>query len=114
MLAKSRVDIRQGVDLKLLEREHEINGLLNSHAQRLLSIHGAGAEDKATALKEEIGDRESELHEVELAIRKSSPQYSAITQPSHSRCASCKSRYSTTKRCCSKMRWAKSAATCGR
>ena len=81
MLAEARVDIRQGVDPKLLRREHEIAGLLNSNAQRLLTLHGAGTEDKAAALKKEISDLERESQQLELAIRKSSPQYSAMTQP---------------------------------
>ena len=81
MLAEARVDIRQGVDPKLLQREHELAGLLNSSAQRLLTLHGAGTEEKAAALKKEISDLESESQKLELAIRKSSPQYSAMTQP---------------------------------
>jgi CHAT domain-containing protein/Tfp pilus assembly protein PilF len=81
MLAEARVNIRQGVDPKLLQREHEIAGLLNSKAQRLMALHGADAEEKGSVLKKEIGDLESEAQQVELAIRKSSPQYSAITQP---------------------------------
>jgi CHAT domain-containing protein/predicted negative regulator of RcsB-dependent stress response len=81
MLAEARVDIRQGVDPKLLQREHEIAGLLNSNAQRLLTLRGSAAEEKATALKKEISDLETEQQQIELAIRKSSPQYAAITQP---------------------------------
>ena len=81
MLAEAQVDIRQGVDPKLLQREHEIAGLLSSNAQRLLTLRGAGTEEKAAALKKEISQLESESQQVELAIRKSSPQYSAMTQP---------------------------------
>ena len=68
MLAEARVDIRQGVDPKLLQREHEIAGLLNSNAQRLLTLRGAGTEEKAAALKKEISEMESESQQVELAI----------------------------------------------
>jgi len=81
MLAEAHVDIRQGVDPKLLQREHEIAGLLNSNAQRLLTLRGAGTEEKAAALKKEISDLETESQQLELAIRRSSPQYSAMTQP---------------------------------
>jgi len=81
MLAEARVDIRQGVDPKLLQREHEIAGLLNSNAQRLLTLRGSAAEEKATALKKAISDLETEQQQIELAIRKSSPQYAAMTQP---------------------------------
>jgi CHAT domain-containing protein len=81
MLAEARVDVRQGVDPKLLLREHEIAGLLNSNAQRLLTLRGAGTEEKAAALKKEISALETESQQLEVAIRKSSPQYSAMTQP---------------------------------
>jgi CHAT domain-containing protein len=81
MLAESRVDIRQGVDPKLVQREHEIAGLLNSNAQRLLTLRGPGTQEKAATLKKEIGDLESESQQVELAIHKNSPQYAAMTQP---------------------------------
>jgi CHAT domain-containing protein len=81
MLAEAQVDIRQGVDPKLLQREHEIAGLLNSNAQRLLTLRGAGTDEKAATLKKEISELESESQQLELAIRKSSPQYSAMTQP---------------------------------
>jgi CHAT domain-containing protein len=81
MLAEARVDFRQGVDPRLLERQREISGLLNSKAERLLTLRGDGAQERATALKQEIRELEGESEQVELAIRKSSPRYSAITQP---------------------------------
>jgi CHAT domain-containing protein/predicted negative regulator of RcsB-dependent stress response len=81
MLAEARVDFRRGVDPKLLTREHELSGLLNSKAQRLLTPRGAGTEEKAVALKKEISDLEDQYRQLELEIRKSSPEYAAVTQP---------------------------------
>ncbi|HEX7288304.1 MAG TPA: CHAT domain-containing protein [Candidatus Angelobacter sp.] len=81
MLAETRVDFRQGVDPKLLERERELSGLLNSRSQRLLMLRGPGADEKAAALKKEIAGIEGEYRQLELQIRKSSPVYSAIMQP---------------------------------
>jgi CHAT domain-containing protein/tetratricopeptide (TPR) repeat protein len=81
MLAEARVDFRRGVDPKLLAKEHELSGLLNSKAQRLLTLRGAGTEDKAAALKKEISDLEDQYRQVELEIRKDSPEYAAVTQP---------------------------------
>jgi CHAT domain-containing protein/Tfp pilus assembly protein PilF len=81
MLAETRVDFRQGVDPRLLQRERELSGLLNSKSQKLLTLRGAGTDEKAASLKKEISDLEGEYQQVELAIRKSSPEYAAITQP---------------------------------
>lgn len=81
MLAEARVDFRRGVDPKLLAQEHELSGLLNSKAQRLLTLRGAGTEDKAAALKKEISGLEDQYQQLELEIRKSSPEYAAVTQP---------------------------------
>ena len=81
MLAEARVDFRRGVDPRLLAREHELSGLLNSKAQRLLTLRGAGTEEKAAALKKEISDLEDQHRQLELEIRKSSPEYAAVTQP---------------------------------
>ena len=81
MLAEARVDIRQGVDPALLERQRALVGQLNSKAERLLGLHGEGAEEKAAALKQEIGELEEQSQQLQLVIRKSSPHYSAITQP---------------------------------
>jgi CHAT domain-containing protein/Tfp pilus assembly protein PilF len=81
MLAEARVDFRQGVDPTLIERQRALTGALNSKAERLLTLHGDGAADKAAALQLEISELEDQSQQVELAIRKSSPRYSAITQP---------------------------------
>ncbi len=81
MLAEARVDLRQGVDPKLLAKEHELSGLLNSKSQRLLTLRGSGSQEKADALKKEISELEDQYRQLELEIRKNSPEYAAITQP---------------------------------
>lgn len=81
MLAEARVDFRQGVDPALIERQRALTGALNSKAERLLTLHGEGASDKAAALQHEISELEDQSQQLELAIRKSSPRYSAVTQP---------------------------------
>jgi CHAT domain-containing protein len=81
MLAEARVDFRRGVDPNLLAKEHEFSGLLSSKSQRLLMLRGAGSQEKADALKKEISDLEDQYRQLELEIRKNSPEYAAITQP---------------------------------
>lgn len=81
-LGESRVNIRQGVDPALLEKERELTQVLNAKAQREMQrkVSKASAEELAT-LRREISSLEDEYLQVQEAIRKSSPQYAALTQP---------------------------------
>jgi CHAT domain-containing protein/tetratricopeptide (TPR) repeat protein len=80
MLAASGTAIREGVDAKLLERERDISNLLNAKGARLLALHANSPQ--AADLTQEIRDLESEYQDVQAAIRKNSPRYAAVTQPS--------------------------------
>jgi len=81
-LNEARIDIRQGVDRALIEKEQELTRVLSAKAQRelQLKIRNGSSEEIAT-LQREIGALEDEYQQVQAAIRKSSPQYSALTQP---------------------------------
>jgi CHAT domain-containing protein/predicted negative regulator of RcsB-dependent stress response len=82
MLNESKLDIRRGVDLALLERERSLQQLLNAKAEsqmRLLnSLH---TEDQALKVKAEIDAIISDYRKVESEIRAVSPHYAALTQP---------------------------------
>lgn len=81
-LAESGVNIRQGVDPALLERERELSRLLNSKAARLMSLLGQrNRQEQAAALKKEVDALEAEHQQVLGDIRRRSPHYAAITQP---------------------------------
>ena len=80
MLAASGTSIREGADANLLERERDISNLLNAKGARLLAL--SATSPQATELQQEIRDLESEYQDVQAAIRKSSPRYAAVTQPS--------------------------------
>jgi CHAT domain-containing protein len=80
MLAASGTAIREGADAKLLERERDISNLLNAKGARLLALRGTGPQ--AAALTQEVRDLESEYQDVQAAIRKSSPRYASVMQPS--------------------------------
>jgi CHAT domain-containing protein len=73
-------DVRTGVDPKLIEREREITNTLNAKGARLLPL--AATNPRAVALQQEIRDLESQYQDVEAAIRKNSPGYAALAQPS--------------------------------
>lgn len=83
MLAESGVDLRQGVDPALLERERDLSQVLNAKAERLMRLRGQGNTDEQVAsLKKEVSALENEYQQVQGDIRRSSPHYAAITQPS--------------------------------
>jgi CHAT domain-containing protein/predicted negative regulator of RcsB-dependent stress response len=77
-LTETKVDIRQGVDAKLIARERELAQQLNAKAERLTQRNTAS---QMEALKKEIGQLETDYDQVRTTIRKASPRYAAITQP---------------------------------
>ncbi|HEX8136636.1 MAG TPA: CHAT domain-containing tetratricopeptide repeat protein [Pyrinomonadaceae bacterium] len=82
MLAESGLDVRQGVDPALLERESELSGRLSAKAARLVSLLGQqNRQEQAAVLKREVGALEEEHQQVLGDIRRRSPHYAAITQP---------------------------------
>jgi CHAT domain-containing protein/Tfp pilus assembly protein PilF len=81
MLSESGADIREGADPKLLSRERETASLLNAKGARLLLLMGR-ATPQADALQQEVRALESQYRDIEAEIRKNSPRYAALTQPS--------------------------------
>ena len=81
-LSEARIDIRQGVDAALIDKERDLTRVMNAKAQRemQLKVRKGSAEELAT-LQREISALEDEYQQVQAAIRKSSPQYAALTQP---------------------------------
>jgi len=81
-LAESNVDIRQGVDPQLLERERALQRQLNAKAAaRVKSYNDKGAEAITTAFDKEIAELTSLYQEVDAQIRASSQRYAALTRP---------------------------------
>lgn len=82
MLSEAHVDVRQGVDAKLIEQERNLGQVINAKAQRQIQLKAQkGSEEEIAALDKEIGTLEDEYQQVQVAIRKSSPQYASLTQP---------------------------------
>ena len=81
-LSETRVDIRQGVNAGLIEKERELSRELNAKAERemQLKVRKGSAEELAT-VRREISALEDEYQQVQATIRQSSPQYAALTQP---------------------------------
>lgn len=80
-LMEANADIRQGVDAALLQREREIQRLLNAKAQAQLQLHSQHSRVQATAIAEEIQTLIKQLQQVETEIRKTSPHYASLMQP---------------------------------
>jgi len=82
LLAEARADIRQGVDVQLVERERSLQRQLNAKAtaqQRLLG--GRHTPEQATVVERELAALTGEYQDVEAQIRRTSPRYAALTQP---------------------------------
>jgi CHAT domain-containing protein len=82
LLTESRIDVRQGVDSSLLERERSLQRLLNAKAAAqfaLLTRKHTPAQ--AEAFAKEIAFLTTEYEELRAQIRARSPRYSALTQP---------------------------------
>jgi len=82
LLTEARVDIRQGIEPALLERERHLQESLNAKADRQTRLlSGKHTEKEAAAFVKEIEVLTVEYHEVQATIRTSSPHYAALTQP---------------------------------
>jgi CHAT domain-containing protein len=69
------INLREGVDPALIERERTLAKQLNDKAQAR-----AGTPEQVDALKREISALETELERAQVAIRKASPRYAVLTQ----------------------------------
>jgi CHAT domain-containing protein/tetratricopeptide (TPR) repeat protein len=82
LLSEADVEIRQGVDQTLIERERSLRKMISDKADsqtRLLSVKHTDAE--AAALASEINDLTADYERVQAQIRQSSPRYAELTQP---------------------------------
>ena len=81
-LGEARANLRQGVDQQLLESERNLLQKLNARAERqsrLLSRKDVAGE--VAALENEITKLANEYQDVQTEIRRKSPRYAALTQP---------------------------------
>lgn len=82
MLARARVDVRQGVDQALLQRQLDLQERLGVQEERQVRLL---ARSRPSAKTEDVAKRLRELtreeEEVDTEIRRTSPQYAALTQP---------------------------------
>lgn len=81
-LAESWSSIRQGVDVRLLQRETELQRQLNAAAERRIQLAGQKiTSDKLAELEREFGDLTVQYQQLQGQIRASSPRYAALVEP---------------------------------
>lgn len=81
-LIEAKADIREGVDLHLLERERALQQQMNAAAERQRQLFsGKHTPAQAEAVARELSRLTEEYQECEADIRKNSPRYAALTQP---------------------------------
>lgn len=81
-LGEAQADLRQGVDPKLLERERSLLRILNARAERqTLLLSRRESTEEFVALQKEIASLTNEYQDVQTQIRRNSPRYAALTQP---------------------------------
>lgn len=80
LLAESNIDIREGVDPKLLERENESKKLLTSRIKQLTEADKSKPE-QIEMLKRAVEAARTDHQRTQAQIRNASPRYAALTQP---------------------------------
>lgn len=83
ILAEASANIREGVDAALLERERNLQQQLNGRADVLARLYASKpSPEQIAALRKEINELTAQYSDVRAEIRRASPRYAALTQPS--------------------------------
>ncbi|MEW6737100.1 MAG: tetratricopeptide repeat protein, partial [Acidobacteriota bacterium] len=82
LLTESHAEIRQGVDIQLVEKEKSLQQRLTDKAEILVRLKNSkGKESQVITLEKEINQLTTEFQQVQTEIRQKSPRYAALTQP---------------------------------
>jgi CHAT domain-containing protein/tetratricopeptide (TPR) repeat protein len=82
MLAGSHVDIRQGADPAMIERERLLQATLTAKtARKITLLEGEHTPEQLASVNREMDEVLSQYQELEGQIRTNSPKYAALTQP---------------------------------
>jgi hypothetical protein len=81
-LAEARLEIRKGVDPAIVERERQLERLLNAKTEyQALLFNGAHTDEQVAEVANEIKSLTAQYQDVEAEIRAKSPRYAALTRP---------------------------------
>ncbi len=82
LLTESNIDIRQGVNESLLNKEKELGNSLTARLENLTKVLSKKSDTvKISELKNEIEQLRSDYEQTRAQRRRQSPRYSALTQP---------------------------------
>ncbi|HEX5731891.1 MAG TPA: CHAT domain-containing protein [Blastocatellia bacterium] len=82
MLTEARVDIYQGVEPSLLDRERSLKQLLGAKTEKQVNLLSRKhTQQEAELIDKEIEQLRAQYHEVKSLIKIKSPGYAALTQP---------------------------------
>jgi len=82
MLAESHVDVHEGADPKLLEREKKLQQRLRARSEYQVQLHSRPhTPAQANAVANELQILTAQYDEIGAQIRTTSPRYAALTQP---------------------------------
>jgi CHAT domain-containing protein/Tfp pilus assembly protein PilF len=82
MLAEARIDIRQGADAELIDRERLLQATLTAKTNRKISLlEGNHTSEQRSEAEKETEEALNQYQELEEQIRASSPRYAGLTQP---------------------------------
>jgi CHAT domain-containing protein/Tfp pilus assembly protein PilF len=86
ILTEANADIREGVEAGLIERERDLQQRLSAKADAVARLFTGPSTPERTqqvdALRKEIDALNAEHQQVRAEIRRASPRYAALTQPS--------------------------------
>lgn len=81
LLQEANINIRQGVDVKLLEQSQDLQNSLNTkYRQRTQAISRKATEEQVTKITNEINALQTELADLQTKIRLTNPHYADLTQ----------------------------------
>jgi CHAT domain-containing protein/predicted negative regulator of RcsB-dependent stress response len=82
MLVEARVDIHQGAELKLLERERVLQQRLRARSEYQVELlSGPHTQKQADVVARELQGLTAEYEQIEAQIRSTSPRYATLSQP---------------------------------
>ena len=82
MMTAAHVEIREGADAQLLERERRLQSNLTGQlAGRIRLLSAPHSEEQLSAIQKEIEETLATHRQVEEEIRSSNPRYAALAQP---------------------------------
>jgi CHAT domain-containing protein len=80
-LVDARIDLRQGIDATLLERERTLQKQLNDASAQLSRLLADGNPEQHDAAEQTLQHLSAEFQKLQTQIREQSPHYASVTQP---------------------------------